>query len=451
MREKQDGYVRNINPAGNDPGDVDQWYVRGTLRIAPAALDGLEVVLRGSYLDQGGAGQFGFGFKQVGVLVDRDLIRQPGQSLTRNGVTYSLPNGFNGQSYTGTPLFVDSRFRDGIADINGVDIGIPVPADPYTIDAAGVSILDARQYAGSGNISYDFGPITLRSITSYSDFENIRSAGSLTPVLLNYSYIKTRAKTWTQEVQLLSSDESSPFQYIVGGYYYDDNVTEHNVTNVNRAYNTATAPAGQQYYTFGFTALPTAAQGLNQATAYDSFSAYQQRIKSYAAYGQLSYTIADKLTLTAGARYTKDDKTLLATIFNTTAAGGAGSSFYANSINDPVNYACGGFVPANASSNASAATISTAYKFICNSLSQDFVTYRGAVDYKFGRNHMIYASYSTGVHSGGFNTGSVTVAGVPTLLPFEPEKVVAYEIGSKNTFMNGQVTFNLAAYLQPLH
>lgn len=195
MREKQDGYVRNINPAGNDPGDVDQWYVRGTLRIAPAALDGLEVVLRGSYLDQGGAGQFGFGFKQVGVLVDRDLIRQPGQSLTRNGVTYSLPNGFNGQSYTGTPLFVDLRFRDGIADINGVDIGIPVPADPYTIDAAGVSILDARQYAGSGNISYDFGPITLRSITSYSDFENIRSAGSLTPVLLNYSYIKTRAKT----------------------------------------------------------------------------------------------------------------------------------------------------------------------------------------------------------------------------------------------------------------
>lgn len=218
------------------------------------------------------------------------------------------------------------------------------------------------------------------------------------------------------------------------------------MTNVNRAYNTATAPAGQQYYTFGFTALPTAAQGLNQATAYDSFSAYQQRIKSYAAYGQLSYTIADKLTLTAGARYTKDDKTLLATIFNTTAAGGTGSSFYANSINDPVNYACGGFVPANASSNASAATISTAYKFICNSLSQDFVTYRGAVDYKFDRNHMIYASYSTGVHSGGFNTGSVTVAGVPTLLPFEPEKVVAYEIGSKNTFMNGQVTFNLAAY-----
>ncbi|WP_375396674.1 TonB-dependent receptor [uncultured Sphingomonas sp.] len=446
MREKQDGYIKNSNPAGNDAGDVDQWFVRGTLRVAPRAVEGLEIVLRGSYLDQGGAGQYGFGYKEVGVLVDRDLIRQPGQSLTRNGVTYALPNGFNGQSYTGTPLLVDSRYRDGIPDVNGVDVGIPVDADPYRINFAGSTLLDARQYAGSGHITYDLGPVTLRSITSYSDFENVRTGNSLTPVLLNYSYLATRAKTFTQELQVLSSDSASPFKYILGGYYYNDDVTERNVTNVNRSYVTATAPAGQQYYTFGFTALPTAAQGLNQTSAYDSFSAYRQRIKSYAAYGQLSYTIADKLTLTAGARYTRDDKTLLASVFNTTAAGGTGSSYYAHSINDPINYVCGGFIAANGASNASAATISTAYRFVCNSLSQDFVTYRGAIDYKFDRDHMIYASYSTGVHSGGFNTGAVTVAGVPTLLAFNPEKVTAYEVGSKNTFLDGQFTFNLAAY-----
>ena len=446
MREKQDGYVKNLNPAGNDAGDVDQWYVRGTLRVQPKALDGLDIVLRGSYLDQGGAGQYGFGYKFVGVLVDRDAIRQPGQSLTRNGITYDLPNGFNGQSYTGTPLALDSRYRDGIPDVNGVDVGLPVNADPYTIDFAGPTLLDARQYAGSGNITYDFGPVTFRSITSYSDFRNIRTGNSLTAVLLNYSYIDTRAKTFTQEVQLLSSDTGSPFKYIVGGYYYDDDVTEHNVTNVNRAYTTATAPAGQQYYTFGFTSLPTSAQGLNQASAYDSFSALRQRIKSYAAFGQLSYTIADRLTLTGGIRYTKDDKTLLTTAFNTTAAGGVGSSFYAHDIDDPVDYTCGGFVPANASSNASAATIATAYRFLCNSLSQNFVTWRAAADYKFSRDHMVYASYSTGVHSGGFNTGPVTIAGVPTLLPFAPEKVEAYEIGTKNTLMNGRMTLNLAAF-----
>ena len=37
-------------------------------------------------------------------------------------------------------------------------------------------------------------------------------------------------------------------------------------------------------------------------------SPVRARTKSYAGYGQLSYTIADKLTLTAGARYTVDDK-----------------------------------------------------------------------------------------------------------------------------------------------
>ena len=446
MREKADGYIKNVNPDGNDAGDVDQWFARGTLRVAPKAIDGLELVVRGSYLKQGGAGQYGFGYKEVGVLVDPALIRQPGQSLTYNGVTYQLPDGFNGQSYTGRPLMVDSRYRDGIADIDGVDVGIPVIDDPYTIDFAGETFVRARQYAGSAHLTYDAGPVTLRSITSYTDFENLRTGNSLTPVLLNYSYIKTKAKTFTQELQLLSGDSTSPFQYIVGGYYYDDDVTEHNVTNVNRAYNTATAPAGQKYYTFGFTAMPTAAQGLNQASAYDSFSAYQQRVKSYAAYGQLSYTFFDKLTVTAGARYTSDHKKLLATVFNTTAAGGTGSSYYAHNINDPVNYSCGGFVPANGASNASAATIATAYKFVCNSLTQDFVTYRGAVDYKITPDNMVYASYSTGVHSGGFNTGAVTVAGTPTLLPFEPEKVQAYEIGSKNKFLDGQLIFNVAAY-----
>ena len=59
---------------------------------------------------------------------------------------------------------------------------------------------------------------------------------------------------------------------------------------------------------------------------------------------------------------------------------------------------------------------------------------------------MVYASYSTGTHAGGFNTGPVTINGVPTLLPFAPEKVEAFEIGSKNTFFNRALTLNVAAF-----
>ncbi len=447
LGEKSDGYVKNLNPLGNDQGDEDQWFVRGTLRFSPKSMDDrLEVILRGSYFDQGGAGLAGFGYKEKGVLVDPTLITAPGGSLTRGGVTYSFPNGFNGQSFTGQQLLVDSRYRDGIADINGVDVGIPVLEDPYAINFAGKTFRITRQQQYSGSISYDAGPVRLRSITSYTDFKNITTGNSLTPVQLNFSYIKTKAKTFTQELQLLSNDKASPFQYIIGGYYYDDNITEQNVTNVNRSYVTANAPAGQQYYTFGFTALPAAAQGLNQTFGFDSFTAYQQKIRSLAAYGQLSYTFAEKLTVTGGIRYTSDRKTQLASRFNRSPTGAG--AYFVHSIDDPVNYTCGGFIAANAASpSVDRTAVDQAYNFVCNSLKQNFVTYRGAIDYKFNRDHMVYGSVSTGTHSGGFNTGVVNLAGVNTLIAFAPEYVTAYEIGSKNSFADGKMTLNIAAFL----
>ena len=445
MYEKADGYVKNIG-TGNDVGDEDQWFVRGSLRIAPKALDDkLEVLLRGSYYRQGGAGQFSFGYKFIGTLVDPSLITKPGGSITRGGVTYQLPNGFNGSSFTGQPLPVDTRYRDGIPDLGGADIGIPVPTNPYEINTDGIIKRRTRQQQYSGTINFDAGFAKLRSISSYTDFFLNRSGDDITPANLNLSFIKNKTKTYTQELQILSSSKSSPFQYVIGGYYFNDDVTEQSVTNVNRAYTTLTAPAGLQYYTFGFTYLPTAANVINQAFAYDSFGAVRQKTESVAGYGQLSYTFFRKLTATGGIRYTSDKKQVFASRFNASATGGIGPSYYAHSIDDPVDYKCGGLVSANPSSNAT--NIANAYNFVCGQNTYDYLTYRGALDYKFTRDHMVYASFSTGRHAGGFNTGPVTIGGVPTLLPFAPEKVDAYEVGTKNAFMSGALTLNLAGFV----
>ncbi len=444
LYEQDDGYIKNIG-TGNDLGREKQWFIRGTARFAPTSMEGLEVIVRGSYLDLGGSGLGGFGYKVLGSEVDIPLITAPGGSITRNGVTYALPNGFNGSSFSGTGTTFDTRFRDGIPDINGADVGIPTIADPYTVNYAGNIFRDGTQQQYSGVINFDAGPVRLRSITSYTDFKLIRTGGSLTPVLLNFSYAQTQARTFTQELQILSNDKDSPLQYVIGGYYLDDRVREVSVTNQNRSYVTATAPAGQQYYTFGFTYLPLATQGLNQTFAYDGFGAVQQKTRSLAGYGQVSYTFFDKLTATAGVRYTEDKKTLLSTRFNR-AATGAGS-YFAHDIKQKIDYACGGFVPASGRSvSADPTAIAQAYNFVCGSNKDSFTTYRGALDYKFDRNHMVYGSYSTGVHSGGFNTGPVTIGGVPTLLPFAPEKVEAFEVGTKNSLMDGMVTLNVAAF-----
>lgn len=442
--EESDGYVKNIG-TGNDYGGEEQQFIRGTLRIAPKALDDrLEIMLRASYLDLGGEGLGGFGYKILGTQVDQSLIRAPGESLTYNGVTYLLPNGFNGNSFTGTGVPIDTRFRDGIPDINGADIGIPTIDDPYKVNYAGNIFRDGSQKQFSGTISFNVGPATLRSISSYTDFDLVRTGGSLTPILLNYSYGETTAKTYTQELQVLSSNRASPFQWIVGGYYFNDTARDRSVTNVNRSYVTATAPIGQQYFPFGFTFLPSGT-GFNQTFAYDGFGAQQQKTRSLAAYGQLSYTFFDKLTVTGGLRYTSDRKKVLASRFNTFP--GSSPLYFAHDIDDPIDYKCGGFIAANSSSNAPAAAIATAYNFVCAKQTFNYLSYRLAADYKLGRDNMVYASYSTGQHAGGFNTGPVTINRVPTLLPFAPEKVEAFEIGSKNRFLDGKLTLNAAAFL----
>lgn len=443
VTERSDGYVKNIG-SGGDLGGEDQKFIRGTLRIAPSTMKNLEVLLRASYLDLGGEGLGGFGYKYVGSQVDPSLIRTPGQPLTYNGVTYALPNGFNGASWTGVGMAIDPRYRDGIADVNGADIGIPTLADPYQVNYAGNPFRKGSQQQYGATINLDLGRAKFRSITSYTDFDLIRTAGSLTPVLLNYAYSQTQARTFTQELQLLSNDNASPLQWIVGGYYFDDTARDRSVTNVNRDYNAATAPAGQKYYPFGFTYLP-GATGLNQSTTSDSFSAFQQKTKSTAIYGQLSYTFFDKLTLTTGARYTTDKKDVLSSRFNASPTGPG--AYFEHAITDPVDYSCGGYIPANLGSvSASATAVAQAYNFVCANNKVNYKTYREAVDYQFDPNHMVYASWSTGTHAGGFNSGAVTIGGVPTLLPFAPEKVTAVEVGSKNTFLGGRLTFNAAAF-----
>ena len=445
LSEDNKGYVKNIG-SGNDYGGEEQKFVRGTLKIEPPSMPELQVMLRASFSNLGGEGQAGFGYKQYGSLVDASLIRQPGQSLTYNGVTYQLPNGFNGNSWTGTGMNFDSRFRDGIPDVNGADVGIPVLADPYTVNYAGDIFRKGSQQQYGATVSYDIGNVRLRSITSYADFDLIRTGPSLTPVLLSFSYQQTLAKTFTQELQILSNHSAaSPLEWIVGGYYMKDTATDRSVTNQNRSYVAANAPAGQQYFPFGFTYLPSGT-GLDQRTAFDGFSALQQKTDSLAAFGQLSYTWQDKLTLTGGLRYTKDEKQTLSSRFNTSPTGPG--AYFAHNITDPIDYNCGGFIAANpASVSTTAAAVGQAYNFECGSNTYSYTTYRLAADYKFNRDHMVYTSYSTGIHAGGFNSGVVTINSVRTLLPFAPEKVKAFEVGSKNTFLNRALTLNAAAFI----
>jgi iron complex outermembrane receptor protein len=71
------------------------------------------------------------------------------------------------------------------------------------------------------------------------------------------------------------------------------------------------------------------------------------------------------------------------------------------------------------------------------------LTWRLAADYQLTENNLFYGSISTGFRSGGFNSGQNQAALTPT---FKPEEVTAFEVGSKNRFLDNTLQLNVAAF-----
>ncbi len=447
MYERMDGYVKNTS-TGSDLGDEDQYYVRGSLRLAPVD-SGFEAVLRASYWHQGGNGISAFGYKSLGTPYDPALVRAPGQTLTIGGrTTLPLTAGFNGGSAFGINSYINSRFRDGIVDVTangvGVDLGVPIERDPYKINFDTVTIRDTRSTSLSGNVSYDFGPVKFRSVTGYADFFAVRSSDndfSPAPVAIDYNW--TKVKTFSQEVQLLSNDKSSPLQWILGGYYYNDRVQERFFSDNNLAYSTT--GTGPLYPGGAIGVLPT---GSISATRDDAFSPVLVRTRSYAGFAQASYNLTDALRVTVGGRYTSDDKNYAAGVTNgTLTPKPVGVTNFAFALEQPVNFNCGSTTTAQGTTQAAQGATTPATFIQCGQAKFKFATYRGAIDYKVTPDNLLYASVSTGRRSGGFNNVLIDAAN-PALgvIAFQPEKVTAYEIGSKNVFMDRALTLNIAAF-----
>ena len=486
--EQRDGFLESIVSSSADLQDKDENYVRGTLRWAPTALDDrLEVTLRGSYFERGGAGFNAVNAKVIGVAVDPGLITPQGGSLVFNGETYTFTGtppglgGYNGSNVgTGTLFPYTNAFRDSVADVNGSDIGVPIPG-PYAnvYDATPFEDLEQQQYSAVVNFELSEN-LLLRSITSYTTFETVAGGdGDGVDIPLRYFEAGTESDVFTQELQLQSANPDSRMQYTLGAFYLDEEGRDgSSFYYLNRTYSTATAAAqGLPVYYGGiggfgasngcqFTFLtPPASCSVDFTTGnlFDFRGVNEAKTTSYAFYGQLSFEMTDQLTITLGARHTTDQKkfkTITQSPDNGTLFAGQyaaqeglpnpGNWYAVNPFySDDFNTTCGGFTSQGISTNQSAETMEVVPNYfytLCGERDFDFFTYRVAADYQFESGNMVYASISTGRHSGGFGAG-VTAANSPGLITtFDAEDVDAYEIGSKNQFFDGQVQLNVAVF-----
>ena len=383
-----DGYVENSFNTAADLFDTDIRYARASFQMKPT--DNVDIILRADRLEQGGNGGSAFGYKIIGGYYNFAL----GAAV-----------------FNSTPLRLNTRpnNRDGIDDnpqIAGVqDLGVPIGSanDPYTIDNDYKSYLTLDRTGFTGEVSWDLGSVTLKSISGYVDFSTQRTQDSdFSRNTIAADYQLTASESFSQELQLISNLDG-PFNYVAGIYYFQDDlrgvfINQQFAPVINGAPANGGVPFGGSFYD-------------------DQIA----RTESIAYYGQANFDLTDAFTVTVGARSTRDDKSFRVNRPVTQSAANAIGVIIANPV--PFDFDPG--------------------PGVVNEISKTFdkTTYRLGVDYHVTDENLLYGAISTGFRSGGFNTQTIVAAQT-----FQPEEVTAYEVGSKNRFLGDTLTLNMAAF-----
>lgn len=230
-------------------------------------------------------------------------------------------------------------------------------------------------------VTYDAGIGEVKSITS---LRKMTWDDGLdldgSPLPLAHTMRLSDYDSFSQELQLTGSADR--LNYVVGAYYFKDD---------------------------GFTNNPQTFFG--GASVFDSRAGFETDAK--AVYGQLDYEITEDLTVTGGLRYTEEEKTIdranIAVVF----------------MNLPPNTP---FVPEGTTGKT---------KF-------DDLSPHVGINYAASDNVNLYAKYSKGFKSGGFNGEAGSVA--ETLRPYEAEKINSFEVGAKTRFWDGRAQLNASAF-----
>lgn len=151
--------------------------------------------------------------------------------------------------------------------------------------------------------------------------------------------------------------------------------------------------------------------------------------ESTAIYGDATYSVTENLNITAGLRYTYDEKE-----FTVKTGYNPGNSLFINPFTGQPQ-PLGLFFYNN---GIDGGNVAQKYSDDWGALSGRFV-----MDYTFNDGSMVYGSVATGFKSGGFNSLSFGPGVEPS---FDQEEVTNYELGYKGEFLDGKMRFNASAY-----
>ncbi len=276
------------------------------------------------------------------------------------------------------------------------------------------------------------GEHTLTSITSYRKWNNteIRDGSWVdqvyTTIPLIYDDGPQKSSTFTQELRL-TSPTGGAFDYVLGAFYY--RAKARRIFTRLDTYCTASVAAALPS---GLVPCPTGSTIVNPRGTADFGSIFE----NYAAFGQGTLHLSEKMKLIAGLRYTHDTVSadhIRTTNFTGTAFPGVGN---------PAGIGAAFDAGVNAALN-STGTGANGVPWT-GSTSADNLSGKVALNYNFNPNHMIYGSYARGYKGPAFNV-FFNMQFFNTA-PIAPELSDSFEVGLKNSMFGGRVILNLTGF-----
>ncbi|MEY4268803.1 MAG: Ferripyoverdine receptor precursor [Pseudomonadota bacterium] len=314
----------------------------------------ISIVTAPPKFDFGGSAELSYGnFNAIvakadvtGPISDTIAFSVGGNYNTRDGYATNLTNGDktnerNRWGVRGQLLFEPSdsaKFRF-IADYDKIDedccfVGNVVtgPTGPAVVGAGGrinsggiftyseytnfPSENLIKNYGASMQADLEFGAFSLTSISAYRESHTNANADSdfTSADIIGQNRANIDIETITQELRL-ASDFDGPFNFLIGGYYFDESIRNQQALTLGRDFRTfANLISGGGYS--GNETLIRALAGLPAATPTTQFGAQGQgRFEdwdygntAYSIFGTADFEITDGLVLTGGFNYTHDKK-----------------------------------------------------------------------------------------------------------------------------------------------
>ncbi|MBL4870506.1 MAG: TonB-dependent receptor [Robiginitomaculum sp.] len=346
----------------------------------------------------------------------------------------------------------------------------------------------------SAEMNFDFDGMELTTISAYRSFveESDIDADFINADIVSKRNVNDDFNTFTQEIRLTSTGDNT-VDWMVGGYYYNQDLNTRNRTTVGddaRTYvnnltgllsynnNPAAGDLSNPTFLVDLENLFLLAQSFNIPTGLGQFPVdpadplgpagfdpdnlflgpvaqgdffrsgtglgfnFNQKSESYSFFGSADWHVNDQLTITGGLRWTNEDKDVTG-VFTTDDVF---SSIDLNNLHF-LTVLTAGTVPVNAFAGFAALQPFKATADFTDTRSENKVTGNFIANYEFNDEWTFYGSYSRGYKAGGFNLSQATSV---TGRDFEEETMDAFELGWKSRLFDNRVRFSGAVFMQTL-